>query len=72
MEDIGIYLAKDIKTEVKNFKEVQNFLKKVMENFIEESLKFMVFTNFFLLQIVKSKCYLLFSQQYIKLQIMFL
>ena len=37
MEDIGIYLAKDIKTEVKNFKEVQNFLREVMENFIEES-----------------------------------
>ena len=47
MEDIGIYLAKDIKTEVKNFKEVQNFLKKVMENFIEESLKFYGIYKFF-------------------------
>lgn len=51
MEDIGIYLAKGIKTEVKNFKEVQNFLRKVMENFIEESeiiynkWKFFPFTN---------------------------
>ena len=51
MEDIGIYLAKDIKTEVKNFKEVQNFLREVMENFIEESeaiynkWKFFPFTN---------------------------
>lgn len=51
MENIGIYLGKHIETEAKNFKEVQNFLRKVMENFIEESeiiynkWKFFPFTN---------------------------
>ena len=51
MEDIGIYLGKHIETEVKNFEEVQNFLRKVMKNFIEESeiiynkWKFFPFTN---------------------------
>ena len=47
MENIGIYLAKDIKAEIENFKEVQNFLRKVMENFIEESLKFYSIYQFF-------------------------
>ena len=51
MENIGIYLAKDIKAEIENFEEVQNFLREVMENFIEESeiiynkWKFFPFTN---------------------------
>lgn len=47
MEDIVIYLGEHIETEVKNFKEVQNFLRKVMENFIEESLKFYDIYQFF-------------------------
>ncbi|RRD52978.1 hypothetical protein [Campylobacter rectus] len=51
MEDIGIYLAKGIKTEIENFEEIQNFLRKIMENFIKESeiiynkWKFFPFTN---------------------------
>lgn len=47
MEDIGICLGKDIKAEVKNFEEIQNFLRKIMENFIEESLKFYGIYQFF-------------------------
>lgn len=51
MGDIGIYLGEHVETEVKNFKEVQNFLREVIENFIEESeiiynkWKFFPFTN---------------------------
>lgn len=47
MGDIGIYLGEHIETEVKNFKEVQNFLREVMENFIEESRKFYDIYKFF-------------------------
>ena len=47
MGDIGIYLDEHIETEVKNFKEVQNFLREVMENFIEESRKFYDIYKFF-------------------------
>lgn len=47
MKDIGIYLAKDIKAEIENFEEIQSFLKEVMENFIEESLKFYDIYQFF-------------------------
>lgn len=47
MENIGIYPDKDIKAEIKNFEEIQNFLRKVMENFIEESLKFYSIYQFF-------------------------
>lgn len=47
MKNIGIYLAKDIKAEIENFKEIQNFLRKVMENFIDESLKFYSIYQFF-------------------------
>ena len=47
MEDIGICLCNYIKSEVKNFEEIQNFLRKIMENFIEESLKFYGIYQFF-------------------------
>lgn len=47
MEDIEIYLGEDIETEVKKFKEVQNFLEKVIKNFIEESLRFYDIYQFF-------------------------
>ena len=40
MEDIGIYLAKGIKTKIENFEEIQNFLEEVINNFKEVSDKF--------------------------------
>jgi len=40
MENIGIYLAKDIKAEIENFELLQNFLEEVINNFKEVSDKF--------------------------------